>query len=439
MTSRRSVAQRPSRRTVLKGGALALAANAVAPYGFARHWKGRQDDPLERVTIGIIGCGGMGRANMNSFQWNPGAQVVAVCDVDDAHAEGAREQALSTYADQRDSALATETIDVYRDYRELLARPDIDAVVVATPDHWHALNVVHAVKAGKDVYGEKPLSLTIGQGRAMCDAVKDYGRVFQTGSQQRSESRFRRACELVRNGRIGEVKRVTCVLHEGSEARPTEAIAVPDGFDYDLWIGPAPMVPYLPNRTHYVFRHQYDYSGGIVTDWGAHHIDIAHWALGLEETGPIEVSGTGTFPKDGPWNAPLTYDLTARYRDDIVIEIVSSGENGITFHGSEGTLFVSRGRIAADPAGVLESDIGPTEHQYPVSPGHHTEFLERMKDRRDCIAPIEHAHRTISVAHLGNIALQTGRSVPWDPDTETTSDPVCARFLDRDLRGEWSL
>ncbi|QDU86273.1 Inositol 2-dehydrogenase/D-chiro-inositol 3-dehydrogenase [Planctomycetes bacterium Pla163] len=439
MTSRRPARSGLTRRALLEGGALALpalAANAVAPYGFARS---ARPSALDRVTVGIIGCGGMGRANMNSFQQLAGAQVVAVCDVDANHAAAAREQALATYAGQSDAQVRRGTIDVYADYRELLARTDIDAVVVATPDHWHGLNVVHAVKAGKDVYGEKPLSLTIGQGRAMSDAVTDYGRVFQTGSQQRSDARFRRACELVRNGRLGEVRKVTCVLHRGSSAPPADPVPVPDGFDYDFWLGPAPAVPYVPNRAHYVFRHQYDYSGGIVTDWGAHHIDIAHWALGLETTGPIEVSATGTFPSDGPWNAPLTFDITARYRTGVEFLITSEGENGITFEGDEGTLFVSRGRIDATPAGILDSEIRPTEHRYPVSPGHHQDFLDRMQDRRQCIAPIEHAHRTITVAHLGNIALRTGRPVPWDPDRETTTDAIAERLLDRRLRGEWSL
>jgi predicted dehydrogenase len=424
-----------TRRQLLRATAGATAAAALAPYGFAR---APRTNALDRITVGIIGCGGMGRANMNSFQELDGCQVVAVCDVDTQHLDAAHAQALDTYA-KRGVAVRAGDVARYRYHEELLARPDIDVVAIGSPDHWHALHVVHAVKAGKDVYGEKPLSLTIGQGRAMSDAVRDHGRVFQTGSQQRSDSRFRRACELVRNGRLGRVHTATAILHRGYEAEPQRTEAPPPHLDYDRWLGPAPYVPYHAQRTHYVFRHQYDYSGGIVTDWSAHHVDIIHWALGLVDTGPVHVEASGTFPSDGPWDAPITYDIAARYASGVTVRITSEGENGVLLEGDEGTLFVSRGRIESTPAGILESELRADEIHYPVSPGHHVDFLACVRERRECIAPIEHAHRSISVAHLGNIALRTGRAVPWDPATETTSDPVAARMLDRAVRGGWLL
>lgn len=424
-----------SRRGLLRAAAGAAATFTLAPYGFAR---ARRTNALERLTIGVIGCGGMGRANMNSFQEFEDCQIVALCDVDSLHLDAAHAQALDTYAKQGFD-VAASSITKHRYHEELLARADIDAVVVASPDHWHAMHVVHAVKAGKDVYGEKPLSLTIGQGRAMSDAVRAHGRVFQTGSQQRSDSRFRRACELVRNGRLGRVHTVTCVLHRGSETEPHAEEPVPAHLDYDRWLGPAPYVPYHSARTHYVFRHQYDYSGGIVTDWSAHHVDIAHWALGLERTGPVHVEATGTFAQDGPWNAPLTFDIAARYATGVTVRITSEGENGVLFEGDEGSLFVSRGRIASDPEGILDSELAANEVHLPVSPGHHRDFVMRVHDRGTCIAPIEEAHRSITVAHLGNIALRTGRAVPWDPDTETTTEKVAARMLERAVRGGWLL
>ncbi|MEZ5978845.1 MAG: Gfo/Idh/MocA family oxidoreductase [Planctomycetota bacterium] len=427
-----------SRRALLRAGALVLPAaaiDAVAPFAFART---RRVSALDRVTIGVIGCGGMGRANMNSFQELDGAQVVAVCDVDANRAIAARDQAVAKYRSQgRDTRDAD--VAVHSDFRELLARTDVDAVVVATPDHWHALVVVAAAQAGKDVYGEKPLSYTITEGRAMSDAVRDAGRVFQTGSQQRSDARFRRACELVRNGRLGAIRRVVCTLPRGLATNPRPVVPVPDGFDYDFWLGPAPVVPYVEGRTHFDFRYQYDYSGGHITDWGAHHVDIAHWALGLANTGPISVEGTATFPQDGPWNTPVTFEVSAKYLSGVEIHVTSEGENGITFEGDEGTLFVSRGRIDANPAGILESRLGSSEIHYPVSPGHHQDFLDRVHDRGETIAPIEHAHRTITVAHLGNMSIRTGSVVPWDPVTETTTNERAARLMRREMRGGWSL
>jgi len=244
----------------------------------------------------------------------------------------------------------------------------------------------------------------------------------------------------VRNGRIGRVHRVTCGLPSGGSTINHPVIPVPDGFDHDLWLGPAPWVPYTDKRTHYDFRWISDYSGGEVTDWGAHHIDIAHWGLGLQETGPVEVTGQGEYPEDGTWNAVMNYRFTAKYRTGVEIEVTNDFENGVKWEGDDGWIFVSRGRIDAEPKSLLNETIAACEINLPRSPGHHTDFLRCVRSRREPIAPIEQAHRTLTVAHLGNIAMQLGRKVRWDPDTEqVVGDDTAQRLCGRAMREPWRL
>jgi predicted dehydrogenase len=274
----------------------------------------------------------------------------------------------------------------------------------------------------------------------MADAVRAHARIFQTGSQQRSDARFRLACELVRNGRLGKISRVVCGLPAGETTGNHAPKPVPEGFDYDLWLGPAPWEPYCDQRTHYVFRHILDYSGGKLTDWGAHHIDIAQWALGTAQSGPISVEARGTFPIDGLWNAALEYDVTARYANGAELLATSKAPNGVRFEGERGWIFVTRGAIDAEPRSVLAERVTPQEFQLEVSDDHHRNFLDCVRSRRQPIAPIEDAHRTITIAHLGNIAMQVGRSLRWDPSTETVSgDPTASKLLDRPMRAPWSL
>ncbi|MCB9846633.1 MAG: Gfo/Idh/MocA family oxidoreductase [Phycisphaeraceae bacterium] len=393
--------------------------------------------PSNRVTLGLIGCGGMGRSDLSSLMPKAGVIALAVADPDRSHREAARAEVLQRRRAAGDSSPAC---DAYNDYRDLLARPDIDAVIVGSPDHWHSLHVVHAAKAGKDIYGEKPLSLTIHEGRVMSDTIRQYGRVFQTGSQQRSDRLFRHACELVRNGRIGRVRRVTCGLPAGERTGNHPPFPVPDGFDYDMWLGPAPWEPYCEHRTHYEFRHLLDYSGGKLTDWGAHHIDIGQWALGEMESGPTRISATGTYPQDGLWNAPVDYTVTATYASGVELIATSSAENGVLFVGDDGWVFVTRGRIDAQPKALLSEVFLPREDRLEISNDHHQNFLDCVRSRRDPIAPIEHAHRSISIAHLGNIALKLGRAITWDPPTETIAgDPTASAMLSRPMRGPWRL
>ena len=424
------------RQLIQRAGATAAAAPFLLP-SLTRG--GARAAPSDRITMGVIGCGGMGRGNLGSFLGQRDVQVLAVCDPDVVQREAARRMVEERYANDERSGSWSGCAS-YVDFRDLLAREDIDAIVQATPDHWHGLVVVNAARAGKDIYGEKPLSLTIRQGRQMSDAVARYGRVFQTGSQQRSGGRFRQACELVRNGRIGRVHSVTCGLPTGNTTDNKPPIPVPDGFDYDLWLGPAPWAPYCDGRTHWNFRWILDYSGGQVTDWGAHHIDIAHWGLGLQETGPIEVEGEGEFPPDGLWNAAVNYRFECLYGTGVRILVTNRFENGVKWEGDDGWVFVSRGRIDAHPKSLLEEEMGPADVHLPRSPGHHRNFLDCVRSRQEPIAPIEQAHRTITVAHLGNIAMQLGRKVRWDPTAERfVDDPQAERMRDRAMREPWRL
>jgi predicted dehydrogenase len=434
----------PARTLSRRKFVAASAATVVAPsLGLVRTARARtprlRPAPGDRITMALVGCGGMGGANLNAFLRQPDAQVVAVCDPDKSRREQRKTQIERHYAEQtRDGTF--RGCEAYNDFREVMARDDVDAVIQATPDHWHALVVVAAARAGKDCYGEKPLSLTIRQGRVMSDAVRDYGRVYQTGSQQRSGDRFRFACELVRNGRIGRVHRAICGLPSGSTTGNHPPAPVPPGFDYDLWLGPAPRVPYCERRTHWDFRWILDYSGGQVTDWGAHHIDIAHWGLDLQETGPTHVEGRGDFPRDGLWDAATAYRFVARYRTGVEIVVTNDFENGVRWEGEHGWVFVNRGRIDAEPKSLLQERIGDDEIMLPRSPGHHRNFLDCVRSRQEPIAPIEHAHRTITVAHLGNIAMQLGRAVRWDPDAERmVGDATAQRMTDRAMRGPWRL
>ncbi|MHC5024840.1 MAG: Gfo/Idh/MocA family protein [Planctomycetota bacterium] len=429
-----------SRRQFLGEATLAaLATPSVLGAAASSAMATRRPPASERLTMALIGCGSMGNANLNSFLRQSDVQVVAVCDPDRARREQSRRTVEQRYADDVRAGTYSGCTE-HNDFREVLARDDIDAVIIATPDHWHALTVVAAARAGKDIYCEKPLSLTIDEGRAMSDAVHRFGRVFQTGSQQRSDGRFRFACELVRNGRLGRVRRVTCGLPSGSVTDNHAPRPVPDGFDYDLWLGPAPWAPYCDHRTHWDFRWILDYSGGQVTDWGAHHIDIAHWGLGLEESGPVEVAGEATYPEDGLWNAPVDYEFTARYETGVELIGTNAHENGVKWEGDDGWVFVSRGRIDAQPEALLQDTIAPCEIRLPRPAGHHRDFLDCVRSRRDPIAPVEQAHRTITVAHLANIAMKLGRPVRWDPQAEQfIDDSTAQRMRRRAMRQPWRL
>ena len=385
--------------------------------------------PSNRITIGSIGLGGKGTSNMKEFKGNPGSEVVAICDVDAGNREKARQTAG---LDARSS---------YGDFRDLLARDDIDAVAVGTPDHWHVPISIAAVRAGKDVFCEKPLTLTIAEGRALADEVKRYGTVFQTGTQQRSSDNFRFACELVRNGRIGKLHTVRVgIPGNNRKCEPTwTAEPVPEGFDYDLWLGPAPWAPYHTQRCHYQFRFLLDYSGGQVTNWGGHHLDIAQWGMGMDDSGPIEIVGEGEFPKTGLFTTATKVHFEAEYANGVKL-ICETGGSHTKFEGTEGWVDVSRGGIETAPESLKKTTIGPNEIHLYESKDHKQNFLDCIKSRRDPIANAEIGHRTSTVCHLGNIAMLLGRKLKWDPKAERFIDDSAANsMLARSMRAPWRL
>jgi predicted dehydrogenase len=412
--------------------------------------------PANRITLAVIGAGNQGLNDLRSFLRDDRVQVVAVCDVNKespgywdggiAGREPARRLVEGHYANQsRDGAY--KGVAVYEDYREVLARDDIDTVLIATPDHWHAIPVIEGCQTGKDIFCQKPLTLTVAEGRAMSDAVKKYARVFQTGSQQRSDARFRRACELARNGRIGQLQTVKCGLPGGhpdfgktGDRKAPET--VPEGFNYDFWLGPAPWAPYAPARCHVNFRWNLDYSGGQVTDWGGHHPDIAHWGMDTERTGPVEIrNARGVFP-DGLWNTATEYYFEAVYGNGVrmIIADTSKLKMGVTFEGTDGWVFVTRGGLEAHPKSLLDEPPAEDAIRLYESRDHFANFIDCVISREETVAPCEVAHRSITVCHLGNIAMLLGRNLKWDPELEQViGDPAAQWMLNRPYRDPWKL
>lgn len=391
--------------------------------------------PSERIIMGCIGVGSQGTGNMNGFLGKKMAHVVAVCDVDKGHRDGAKKIVDEKYGNS--------DCKIYTDFRELIARDDIDALSLAVPDHWHSIPVVTAARAGKDMYGEKPLARTIHEGQVMRDTVNRYGRIWQTGSWQRSVGNFHHGAELVRSGRIGKVTRVEVGLPTGggSDVKPVQP--VPANLDWDFWLGPAPWVPFR-GVSHWDWRWIMDYSGGQLTDWAGHHIDIAHWGLGLDETGPVEIEGKGVYPKDGIYNVPTEYKFTCKYANGIEMVVANDRQlpkgMGTVWYGEKGWVHVDRGRQATNPPELWNETIGPNEIRLYESRDHHQNFLDCVKSRRKTITPIEIAHRSISVGLLGEIAMLLERKLRWDPEKEQfVNDPEATRLLSRPMRGPWHL
>lgn len=385
------------------------------------------------IGLGFVGVANMGTLNIKEFFKQADARVVAVCDVDTGHL--AKAKAL---VDEHNGDTACLT---FHDFRELNACPAVDAVVVTTPDHWHALQAIDAMEKGKDVYCEKPLTLTIAEGRAICAAVARTGRILQTGSQQRSMPEFRRACELVRNGALGELQRVeTEIPPNNKTCEPTwEPMPVPPGFDYDFWLGPAPEAAYHEQRCHYQFRFVRDYSGGQVTNFGAHHLDIAQWALGMDESGPVLVRGTGEFPASGLFSTATKVDFTLVYANGVEVTCRTGGSK-VTFVGSKGRIMVGRGKLEAAPAELLDFAIPEDGVRLYASDDHHGNFLACIRSRRQPVCPAEVGHRSATCCHLANIAMLLGRELRWDPAKEQfIGDAEANAMLARPYRAPWKL
>lgn len=449
---------RRSRRTFLRNTVQAAAAAYAFPTVIPSSALGLGGAvaPSNRISLGVVGTGNQGFNDINSFLHDNRVQIVAVCDVNREGPGywqgkvGGREPAQRLiedyYAKSRPSGTYRGCAG-YVDFREILGREDIDAVEICTPDHWHAIPVLEACRAKKDIYCQKPLSLTVAEGRAMSYAVNKCKVVFQTGSQQRSEGRFRHACELVRNGRIGGLRRVRVGMPEGrtdygrtGDHKKPEP--VPKGFDYNRWLGPAPDAPYSPARCHVNFRWIYDYSGGQVTDWGGHHPDCAQWGMGTELTGPIEIrNAKGVFPPDELWNTATEYAFEAVYDNGVTMVVSNRERMGVTWEGTEGTVYANRGVLQSTPRGLVDSKIGPNEIHLYASENHFRNFIDCVISREPTAAPVEVAHRSITICHLGNIAMRLGRErLKWDPRTEKIiGDDEAAGMLSRPYRDPWTL
>ncbi|MBA4062511.1 MAG: dehydrogenase [Isosphaera sp.] len=414
--------------TTAAGGALlALPASTYRAAVLA------QDKPSDRIRIGCVGVGGQGRGNMNAHLKN----VVAVCEVD---------------ADRLAAAAAAvekggNKPQAFADHRKMLEMKDLDAVVISTPDHWHAQITVDACTAGKDVYCEKPLTLTVAEGRAMVKAARANKRVVQTGSQQRSGKEFRQACELVRNGAIGKVREVKVGLPGPNFKGPAVADSEPPkNLDYDRWLGPAPLRPFNEKRVHYLFRFFWDYSGGQMTNWGAHHLDIAQWGLGMDDAGPEVVVGVGTFNKDKWFETPESAKIEYTYPGGVPVRCsLGSGgyPGGTTFEGDKGTVHVNRGKIEVVLNGEKVADpykLPTGEVKLYVSPGHAADWLACIKARKNPVCDVEIGHRSATVCHLGNIAVRTGRKITWDAaKEEIIGDKEANEMLSRPYRKPWTL
>lgn len=394
--------------------------------------------PSERITMGFIGLGGMGTADLKGFLQKKDAHILAVCDVDSKHLYEARDLVNLKYGNS--------DCMVFKDFRALLLRKEIDAVCIALPDQWHGVAGVMACRAGKDVYSEKPLAYNVYEGRAIVSAVARYGTVWQTGSQQRSEQNFRFGCELVRNGYIGSVKTVKVGLPYGNSIREgdTRPSKPPDDFDYDMWLGPAPYAEYCEARCHWNFRWNSDYGGGQLTDWAGHHIDIAQWGMNTELSAPAEIEGAGTWPRatEGLFDTMEGYRFVCTYREGFTMIVADSKQHpmGVRFEGSDGWIYVDRGKIDAYPKSLLRVTIKPEEIHLYKSDDHRQDLLNCIRSRQDPIAPAAVAHHSIMVAHLGLAAIKRGRKLQWDNEAERfTNDPEANRLLSRPMRSPWHI
>lgn len=382
----------------------------------------------QRILIGCIGVGGQGRGNLGAHIRN----TIAVCDVDRNRLNEARDRVLKSNGGN---------CEAHVDYRRLLDNKDINAVVVSTPDHWHSLITVNGCQARKHVYCEKPLTLTIVEGRAIVRAARENRVIVQTGSQQRSDARFRLACELVRSGRIGRVQTVRVGIPGVNFSGPAVADGTaPAELDYDLWLGPAPQRPYNVKRVHYNFRFFWDYSGGQITNWGAHHLDIAQWGLGMDESGPTTIEGQARFHAQNWYEVPQWFNITYTYASGIRMLCGQDYRAGTTFEGEKGNIFVTRGRIESTPAEIVKQPLRDTDVHLYQSTSHHNNWLECIRSGRLPICDAEIGHRSATVCHLGNIALRSGRTLRWDPANETVvGDAEQARMVQRPYRAPWRL
>jgi predicted dehydrogenase len=437
-TTSRTNAERTTRRKFLQNTAAATTAGLIAPYaGISQATAAKsKQSKNDRFGIGAIGMRYQGSVIADKAQEH--GDIVAICDVDREIAEKAKAQFGGK-------------ADLYEDYRKMLQRPDVDVVTIGSPDHWHTSMVIDACRAGKDVYCEKPLTLTVQEGLQLARVVKETGRVVQVGTWQRSDNRFRLACEMVRSGRIGDLRKVTVVLGKNKTGGPFPVTKPPAHFNWALWQGQTPDVPYIKEKSHYTFRWWYEYSGGQMTDWGAHHIDIAQWGMGTQLTGPTEIETAATFPEvENGYNVALSYEAHYRYAGGLTLDVYDGprdgyDRNGVMFEGSSGRIFVNRGTVAGKPVEDLKDDpfdredFGLYPHDNLTRPprvgkleaivNHMGNFFDCVKTRHAPISDVVSQHRSVSVCHLGNISMRLGRKLTWNPEDE--------QFLGDDEANSW--
>jgi predicted dehydrogenase len=473
-----------SRRGFIKGVAVTAAGAVAAPLVLPASALGLDGAtaPSNRIIYGYVGCGNHG------MEWNfdqvfryRDAQIIAVCDVDQNHLNEAKAKVEDHYG--RQFGKDYKGCATHGDFRELINRKDIDVVGVATPDHWHVIPAMMAARAGKDVICEKPLTLTVAEGRLLSDAIKRAGRIFQTASENRSIDTYIRLIELIRGGVVGKLKHIEVRLPQGNTSMRVgrdgkdlfdlrEVEEPPKSLNYEMWLGQAPLMPYIPARTHGNFRWNLAFSGGVLTDWGAHMVDLAQWGHDTERTGPVEVAGKGDFPpRDAVHNAAATFEIHYRYADGVTMT-VSAGQGdldprqrhagpvvgrtpdpGIRFEGTEGWIESHgwRGSLKANRRKMLDAVIDPASVKiYRPSEivtridggkgGEHRNFMDCVKSRKPCYAPAETGHRTITIPHIGNIAMLLGRKLRWNPEVERFVDDAEAdAMLSRKQRQPWTI
>ena len=451
-----------TRRAFLKTS-VALGATLGVPTFVPARVLGAQSapPPSEKIVMGCIGVGSMGGGHLRAFLGRDEVRLVAACDLREAFRQRAKRRIDERYGN-RDAK-------TYHDFRALLARPDIDAVCVATPDHWHALIGIEAARNGKDMYLEKPADVHVAAAQALRQAINEYGVVFQFGTQQRSSRDFRRACELVRNQRIGKLQTIVVGSVPGATLpnQATQPEPDPREFDYNMWLGPAPWAPYTYERAASraegspgYWMHIHDYGLGCLSGaWGIHHIDIAQWSNGTDDTGPLEIEGTGVIPEDGLCDTPLTWRVEHLYANGVTMIHMDSRHTeqefpqfvearpalqyhgcGILFIGTDGWVAVSRGGIATRPTTLLQETFDTNEVQLPVSNDHKRNFLECVRTRGKTICPVETAVRSDTICHLDDIAIRLGRKLRWNPEKERfIDDDQANRLLRRPLRSPWTL
>jgi len=426
---------RITRRQFVEGAAAAVVG---VPMIVPRSVFGAEEQapPSERITVGFIGCGKMANDyHLSTLLRFGDVQALAVCEVDKTRRQHAKKRVEDAYSKNGDY----KGCDEYTDFRELIARDDVDAVVIAAPDHWHAIPIIEACKAGKDVYCEKPLTLTIAEAKTCIDAVRKHGRVMQTGSQQRSSvfGKFRLACELVRSGRLGKV--TTVHVGVGGPSRPCDLPEEPiePGLDWNMWLGQAPERPYhsilSPRGLHNHFpawRAYREYSGGSMTDMGAHHYDIAQWALDMDQSGPVRI-----IPPEDP---KATRGVKYIYANGV--EMIHGGPGGCVFEGTEGKLHINRRHLSSEPESIVQDPLADDEVHLYESPGHHRDWLNAIRSRQRPVADVEIGARSVTVCHLGNLAYWNHRELKWDPEAwRFVDDEEANQWLDRPRRDPWQL